>query len=67
MEGGEWNIGCWIFKTHGGWVRVGECGFVFEVVVALTRLWPCGLTVSCGITGACGIAGVVWNKSGRVE
>ena len=27
-----WNTGCWLFKTHGVWMRVGECGLVDEVV-----------------------------------
>ena len=53
VEGGEWNTRCWNLKTHGGWVRVGECGLVFEVVVALTKLWPCGVAGSCEITGSC--------------
>ena len=44
VEGGVWNTGCWICKTHGGWVRVGECGLVFEVVA----LWSNGVVWNNG-------------------
>ena len=40
------------FENTRDWKRVGECGLVFEVVVALTRLWPCEVAGSCGITGS---------------
>ena len=41
MDGGEWNIGCWVYRTHEGLVRVGEYGIVFEVVAFLTKLFFC--------------------------
>ena len=42
MAGGGWNIGCWIFKTHGDWVHVGERGLVDEIVA----VWNSGVVWS---------------------
>ena len=49
------NTGCLIFKTHGGWVRVGECGLVFEVVALLSH----GVVLNDGVVGN---NGVEWRR-----